>query len=722
MKKKYSCGLFFLICLCSLQLAWSKEFAKFNPGHHTPPIDTTKVEKGALTNVAPDLSATGNQMYCPGSSVKIVANITITDPDDTGIDAIYIQISSGYDSQDLLTLTGSHPNITSSWNSTTAILTLTGVSGQPTYTDLISAIEDIEYSSSSTNPSGVRNFSISVGQANYLPSNGHYYLYIPNLGIRWTAAKIAAENSTYYGLQGYLATITSAEEAQISGEQTTGAGWIGGSDADVEGTWKWMTGPEIGTVFWTGNFTGFTTNYAFWNTGEPNNSIPPNSTIDEDYAHITAPGVGILGSWNDLPDTGDSSGNYQPKGYIVEYGGMPGDPILHISTSTSLTITAITASTPATRCGTGTVDLHATSNTGIVNWYDVPTGGTAIATGNDFTTPSIASTTIYYAAANYNGCPDISRTPVNANVTPKPLLTVNSPYYMCDESYTIIDVETSAGIMFWYETATATNTIFLGTHFIVPNIHQNTVFYAESNYNNCLSDREPIFINVYAAPTVADENITLCEGEKITLDAGNPGMTYLWSTGETSQTILSDGLLTTYSVDVTTQAPQSCSKTKNFTITYHTKPIISDVAIQGLTITINTTQNGDFEYSLDGIDFQNSNLFTVPEGGTYTAYVREKNGCGTDSKPFIVISYPEFFTPNGDNLNDNWYIKGASNFAAAQVSIFDRFGKLITVLTAANPYWDGKLNGKLLPATDYWFVAKINDTFPETKGHFSLKR
>ena len=692
MKKKYSPILFFLLVLSCSNAIWSQ-------------------------NVAPHLSAIGNQIYCPGSSVKIVSTMNFTDPDDPGIATVYIQISSGYDrGNDLLTLTGIHPNISSSWNASTAVLTLTGISGQPTYNELKLAIQDIEYSSSSTNPSGTRNFSISVGQANYLPSNGHYYLYIPNIGIKWTDAKIAAENSTYYGLRGYLATISSAEEAQISGEQTTGAGWIGGSDQGAEGTWKWMTGPENGITFWQGDFTGFTTNYAFWNTGEPNNMGG-----NENYAHITAPGVGLRGSWNDLSDEGSLSGDYQPKGYIVEYGGMPGDPVLNISTSTSLTIASITASTTATRCGTGTVNLSAVSNTGIVNWYDVPAGGTPIATGSSFTTPAITGTTTFYAAANYNSCPDISRTPVVANVIQKPVLTFSSPYYMCDEVYTVIDVQTSAGIMFWFDSPSSTSPIFLGTHFVVPNIHQNTVFYAEANNNNCLSDRETVQVNVYAAPVLADENLELCENDRTTLNAGNPGMSYLWSTGETTQTILSNGL-TNYSVVVTTPAPENCSKTKNFNIIYNTQPVISNIDVNGLSFTVNTTQNGEFEYSMDGQIYQDSNIFTVLEGGIYMAYVREKNQCGNDQRPVVVISYPEFFTPNGDNVNDYWQVKGGINFTTTEVKIFDRFGKLITILNTANPIWDGTYNGKLLPATDYWFVAKINEAFPEMKGHFTLKR
>jgi hypothetical protein len=47
------------------------------------------------------------------------------------------------------------------------------------------------------------------------------------------------------------------------------------------------------------------------------------------------------GSWNDLTNTGDSGGNYQPKGYIVEYGGTNDDPVLKIAAST-ITIAQIT--------------------------------------------------------------------------------------------------------------------------------------------------------------------------------------------------------------------------------------------------------------------------------------------------------------------------------------------------------------------------------------------
>jgi gliding motility-associated-like protein len=292
---------------------------------------------------------------------------------------------------------------------------------------------------------------------------------------------------------------------------------------------------------------------------------------------------------------------------------------------------------------------------------------------------------------------------------------------MCDEAYTIINVETSSGIMFWYDSPTSTNTIFLGTHFIVPNIHQDTVFYAEANFGNCLSDRVPILVNVFATPVLSDETIELCQSDIITLSAGNPGMSYLWSTGETTQDIITTGL-SNYSVTVTTPAPESCSKTKNFAISYNTEPVISTIDTDDLQVTINTTQSGDFEYSIDGENFQTSNVFMVNEGGMYMGYVRERNQCGVDNKPFIVVSIPDFFTPNGDNINDTWTIKGATFFPEAEVSIFDRYGKLITILNHSNPAWDGTYNGYVLPSTDYWFVAKMDNNTPEIKGHFAMLR
>ncbi|WP_299434781.1 C-type lectin domain-containing protein [uncultured Maribacter sp.] len=289
---------------------------------------------GTLPNQPPIVAGSGSQIYCPGSSVPVAQTINITDPDDTTTTAVYIQISGGYvTGEDILTLTGSHPNITSSWDATEGEITL---QGPTTYAEFETAILATEFSTSAANPTGVRQFSITVGEANYLPSTQHYYEFVSDPNISWTDAEIAASNRTYFGLQGYLVTLTSQEEADFSGSQAQGVGWIGASDEAVEGEWRWMTGPEAGTQFWDGNVGGTELTYAFWNNNEPNDY--PNAGIDgeENYAHITDNSVGILGSWNDLPNVTATSGAYSAQGYVVEYGGMSGDPVLNLTATTTI--------------------------------------------------------------------------------------------------------------------------------------------------------------------------------------------------------------------------------------------------------------------------------------------------------------------------------------------------------------------------------------------------
>jgi gliding motility-associated-like protein len=390
----------------------------------------------------PKITATSNpNPYCPGTSANIVETVSITfDPAEPTTTAVYIQISSGYISgQDLLTLTGNHPTVSSlPFNLLEGKRTLTSSTGLPIpYADFEAAIRDIKFSSSSTAPSGTRTFSISlgIGQLSYLPSNKHFYEYVPHLGITWTMAKAAAETrSPYYGIQGYLATLTSAEEAQLAGAQAPGAGWIGGSDAATEGVWKWVTGPEglanggTGTTFWNGLANGSTPNFAFWNAGEPNNS----SGGSENYAHITAPNLpnSIRGSWNDLINTG-GPGLYQPTGYIVEYGGMtPGDvDNIQVSASTTMMMSQITAPQPSPICGSETITLQATSTTGTIKWYDAPANGNLRHTGNSFTTPPLYTTTTYYID---NGC--TSRTPITIPVEPLPTANSVTNSRQCDDN------------------------------------------------------------------------------------------------------------------------------------------------------------------------------------------------------------------------------------------------------------------------------------------------
>jgi len=135
---------------------------------------------------------------------------------------------------------------------------------------------------------------------------------------------------------------------------------------------------------------------------------------------------------------------------------------------------------------------------------------------------------------------------------------------------------------------------------------------------------------------------------------------------------------------------------------------------------------GSYEFSLNQVDWQTSPVFTNLPNGIYTVYAKDVNGCLPikQSNTVTTISYPNYFTPNGDTYNDTWNISGLTPEFKAKIYIFDRYGKLIKEI---NPYasgWDGKINSEEVPSTDYWFKIEYTEdgVQKEFKSHFSLKR
>ncbi|WP_106794203.1 T9SS type B sorting domain-containing protein [Aquimarina sp. Aq78] len=135
-------------------------------------------------------------------------------------------------------------------------------------------------------------------------------------------------------------------------------------------------------------------------------------------------------------------------------------------------------------------------------------------------------------------------------------------------------------------------------------------------------------------------------------------------------------------------------------------------------ITINSNLN--YEYSIDGINYQTSNIFRYLKGGDYTVYVREVNGCGILEEIISVLGYPKYFTPNGDSIHDYWQIKGIKLYPNSIIRIYDRYGKLLKEIDSNSIGWDGIYNGRLMPSTEYWFSINIDNKL--YNGHFSLIR
>ena len=201
---------------------------------------------------------------------------------------------------------------------------------------------------------------------------------------------------------------------------------------------------------------------------------------------------------------------------------------------------------------------------------------------------------------------------------------------------------------------------------------------------------------------------------------------YDWSTGENTSTIEVNAP-GTYSVRISNT--NGCFKDRTITVVPSNKATNIDVIITDATennsISIMVSGEGDYEYALDDSNgpYQDSNSFDGLEPGFYTIFVRDKNDCGIVDKPVSVIGFPKFFTPNNDNTNDFWQIKGINKQfqSNSSIFIFDRHGKLLKELNPLGPGWDGTYNGAKMPTSDYWFKVQLEDGRTFT-SHFTLKR
>ncbi|WP_349351701.1 T9SS type B sorting domain-containing protein [Flagellimonas sp. MMG031] len=135
---------------------------------------------------------------------------------------------------------------------------------------------------------------------------------------------------------------------------------------------------------------------------------------------------------------------------------------------------------------------------------------------------------------------------------------------------------------------------------------------------------------------------------------------------------------------------------------------------------------GDYEYFFQGESFGEVNTFNVTQDSNISIRVRDRNGCeATLVMPFNFEGMPEmpnFFTPDGDNLNDFWYPENREYFPFIDVIIYDRYGRVVARLDQVKK-WDGNYDGKPLPTGDYWYVVNANDSENQQfVGHFTLYR
>lgn len=118
----------------------------------------------------------------------------------------------------------------------------------------------------------------------------------------------------------------------------------------------------------------------------------------------------------------------------------------------------------------------------------------------------------------------------------------------------------------------------------------------------------------------------------------------------------------------------------------------------------------------------------VNESGTYSLILM-KNGCSVVDSCFVAIGdcecpifIPNSFTPNSDNLNDNFTLFSECDLDEISLNIYTRWGEQIIKNTSS---WDGKYQGLTCPNGVYVWTVSFRDKNNQTqheKGTVHLVR
>jgi gliding motility-associated-like protein len=271
-----------------------------------------------------------------------------------------------------------------------------------------------------------------------------------------------------------------------------------------------------------------------------------------------------------------------------------------------------------------------------------------------------------------------------------------------------------------------------------------------TNANGCVSSKT-VQVNVAQPITVQGRGTgNLCKGSSKKIQAEG-AITYQWSPAA--------GLSNTIGAEITVQPDSTTryqvvgkdergcfSDTSYVTITVYPIPTVnagSDKSTTaGTPIDLDAVVSADVTqvqwYPTDALS-RNANGITVkPTVNTeYTVEVTNAGGCAARDRVFVQVLcnnasvfLPNLFSPNGDGVNDVFYVRGSGSFKVVSLRIFNRWGQLVfsrNNFTANDPAqgWDGSYKGQKLGSDTFVYMADVvceNNGVTVLKGNISLVR
>lgn len=252
----------------------------------------------------------------------------------------------------------------------------------------------------------------------------------------------------------------------------------------------------------------------------------------------------------------------------------------------------------------------------------------------------------------------------------------------------------------------------------------DTILYIRTESSECDAEVGVITFKTSKKSSLLKDQV-ICPNSTTRLEVENTYIYYKW-TDEAGQ-IIQEGQSINYIDNVSAgkysvilTSPNECSLEQKVTITEKDLPQITNIDVSGSTATISVVgETPPYEYSLNNLTFQSSNVFTNVQRGLNTVYVKDAQNCGVVTKEFLIVNLINVITPNSDGKNEVLDYSDLNIKKEVKIEIYDRYGNQV-FLSQKQPYiWDGKMNGRVLPTGSYYYI--LNWIEPDTNLPVSYK-
>ncbi|WP_128331344.1 T9SS type B sorting domain-containing protein [Apibacter sp. HY039] len=341
---------------------------------------------------------------------------------------------------------------------------------------------------------------------------------------------------------------------------------------------------------------------------------------------------------------------------------------------------------------------------------------------------------VLYAKASKNGCESLITSITISTVSQVPLVSISEPAQQCDDNFDGIasfnlseyvkqlhdpsqplPENPQYSIYSSYDDARNQNNPKSLTNYTNIKPNEDEAYVRVSSTSHCPSIMK---INLVVLPLPVSslaKEYKICPNESLVInaDTGNTEDYYKWSTGEegTNLTKITINVAGNYSVTISNS--NGCSFTYTTSVTNYETVNIKSTDAGNDYISVNAEGPAPLEYSIDKINWQDSNVFNNLEPAVYTIYVRSKNTpCNPASTKAVIFKIPNLITPNNDGYNDSWTMCGLDLFNGekSSIKIFDRYGKVIFEENSDTCFvWNGYYLGRPLPTNSYWYLINIPD-------------